>query len=223
MIQRGEEPSCVTYNILMNGHCLDNRIDDAMELFVLMEAKGRKRDVVIFNVLISWYCKSQKLKEAMRLFEEMIRQKYKRNVITFNTLLLSLFKVDRVKHAHELFGKMKFPEVIPNSATYDILSNGYIENNCLVDAMKLICTLDISTLNFGIDTYNCVLDRLCKAGELDLASELFGTLFHKGLVSNVVTYTIMIHGFSKHRNMEKTNNLSLKMEKEGCVYMIGLF
>jgi pentatricopeptide repeat protein len=66
-----------------------------------------------------------------------------------------------------------------------------------VDAMKLIRTLDTSSLNLGIDTYNCVLDGLCKEGELDLASELFWKLSHKGLVSNVVTYTIPIHGFSK--------------------------
>jgi pentatricopeptide repeat protein len=37
----------------MNGHCLHNRIDDARELFVLMEAKGHKRDVVSYNVLMA--------------------------------------------------------------------------------------------------------------------------------------------------------------------------
>jgi pentatricopeptide repeat protein len=52
--------------------------------------------------------------------------------------------------------------------------------------MKIV---DISSLNFGIDTYNCVLDGLCKVGEHDLASELFEKLSHKGWVSNVVTYT----------------------------------
>ncbi|XP_022862868.1 putative pentatricopeptide repeat-containing protein At1g12700, mitochondrial [Olea europaea var. sylvestris] len=199
MIQRGEEPSSATYNILMNGLCLDNRIDDARELFVLMEAKGHKRDVVSYNVLIGGYCRCQKLEEAMRLFKEMVHKDYKPNVITFNTLLIGLFKAGRVEEAREHFAKTKFHEVIPNSASYDVLLNGFVINNCLMDAMEIIHTLERSGVNLGIETYNCVLDGLCKAGELDLACELFGKLSYK----DVITYNIMIHCFSKHGNMEQ--------------------
>ncbi|KAL2535739.1 Pentatricopeptide repeat-containing protein [Forsythia ovata] len=68
----GEEPDSFAYSILMNAFSLNNKIDDAKELFAFMEAKGHKPNDVCYNVLINVYCKCHKLEEAMRLFKEMI-------------------------------------------------------------------------------------------------------------------------------------------------------
>lgn len=111
--------------------------------------------------------------------------------------------------------KMKIHSLTPNSVTYSLLLGGLLRNYRLADATGLIYTLERSGLNLDIDTYNCVLDGLCKAGELDLASELFGKFSHKVLASDV-TYNITNHGFSEHGHMQKANNLFLKMKNEGC-------
>lgn len=68
---------------------------------------------------------------------------------------------------------------------------GLLKNNCVAEAMKLFHSLERYSFNLGIDTYNCVLDRLCKVGELNLANELYAMLPHNGLEPTAFTYNII--------------------------------
>ena len=45
-----------------------------------------------------------------------------------------------------------------------------------------------------IVAYSCLIDELRKIGKLKIAWELFQSLPRTGLMPNVVTYNIMIHG-----------------------------
>ncbi|CAI9781251.1 unnamed protein product [Fraxinus pennsylvanica] len=158
------KPYLIFYSALIHGFCKeglldkDSRIEEARELFDLMEAKGHKRNVVSYTVLINGYCKCQKVEEAMRLFKEMVSRECKPNVITFTVLLAGLFQVRKVEDARTIFAEMKVHEVTSNSITYDTLLGGPFKNNCVTEAMKRFHTLERCSFNLVIDTYNCVLD-----------------------------------------------------------------
>ncbi|CAI9781186.1 unnamed protein product [Fraxinus pennsylvanica] len=193
MIQKGEEPNSLTYGILMNGFCLENRIDNAKELFDFRGAKGHKKNDVCYGVLISGFC--------------------------------------NVEVARGLFVKMKVYEVIPDTATYTKLLDGFFKNNCVADAMELFHSLEISSFDLHIEVYNRVLDGLCKAGEIDIAkreSLILPLSYLKACPKRawhqqLLPLNIMINGFCKNGEMEKANNLFLEMEKESCAPVVVTF
>ena len=61
IIQRGIDPSQVTYNSLIDGYCLQNQMDGAVKTFSMMVEKGCSPNVISYNILIDGYCKSKKL------------------------------------------------------------------------------------------------------------------------------------------------------------------
>ncbi|XP_031282012.1 pentatricopeptide repeat-containing protein At3g04760, chloroplastic-like [Pistacia vera] len=63
----------------------------------------------------------------------------------------------------------------------------------------------------------------CKNGMLEIVLELFHKLPQKGLMPDVVTYSILIRGFCKEGKLEKAYDLLSDMESNGCTPNVGSF
>ncbi|KAK2982812.1 hypothetical protein RJ640_021302 [Escallonia rubra] len=74
-----------------------------------------------------------------------------------------------------------------------------------------------------MEVLNCVINGLCKAGELRTALELFSGLPQKGLVPTVATYSMMIHGLCKGGQLERASYLVIEMEAKGCAPNVVTF
>ncbi|KAL1187662.1 Pentatricopeptide repeat-containing protein [Cardamine amara subsp. amara] len=59
MIRRSVDPNIFTYNSLINGLCMHNRLDEAKQMFEFMVSKDCLPDVVAYNTLINGFCKSK--------------------------------------------------------------------------------------------------------------------------------------------------------------------
>ena len=68
MVQEGEEPGTLTYNVVVNGLCKEDRVDDALRVVEMMAKKGKKPDVVTYNTLLKGLCGAAKIDEAMELW-----------------------------------------------------------------------------------------------------------------------------------------------------------
>ncbi|XP_044510676.1 pentatricopeptide repeat-containing protein At1g63080, mitochondrial-like [Mangifera indica] len=106
MASVGCKPNVFSYNILMEGLCLTNKIDDAKELLASMLSMGCTLDVVSYNTLINGYCKNRKIDEALNLYEEMTSEGVRPDVVTYSTLLSGFFMNGNIRHAKKLFGRL---------------------------------------------------------------------------------------------------------------------
>ncbi|KAK2972759.1 hypothetical protein RJ640_019407 [Escallonia rubra] len=70
-----------------------------------------------------------------------------------------------------------------------------------------------------MEVLNCVINGLCKAGELRTALELFSGLPQKGLVPTVATYS----GLCKGGHLERASDLVIEMEAKGCAPNVVTF
>ena len=68
MTRRGIEPNTVTYSCLIDGYCLQNKMDDAVKTFNMMVERGCLPNLFSYNILINGYCKNKRIDEAMHLF-----------------------------------------------------------------------------------------------------------------------------------------------------------
>jgi pentatricopeptide repeat protein len=64
MIQRGIEPNTVTYNSLIDGYCMQNKMDDAVKAFNMMVERCCSPDMFNHNILINGCCKNKRIDEA---------------------------------------------------------------------------------------------------------------------------------------------------------------
>lgn len=59
---------------LLNGFCLNNKVDEARELFNVMIERGEQHDIINYNILMNGYCLNNKVGEARTLFHMMIER-----------------------------------------------------------------------------------------------------------------------------------------------------
>ena len=60
----GVRPDVISYNILIDGHFLARRIDEAAKLLDGMVSVGLKPDFVSYNTLLHGYCKAGRIDNA---------------------------------------------------------------------------------------------------------------------------------------------------------------
>ncbi|KAF1002029.1 hypothetical protein AG4045_000767 [Apium graveolens] len=108
-------------------------------------------------------------------------------------VLFWLCKRKHVRHAQQLFDRVK-GEIRPSVKTYSILMRGWgrigegNESRKVFDEMSERggCVADVVA-------YNCVLESLCKGGNVDEAYKLFGEIKSMGFKPDAFSYSIFIH------------------------------
>ncbi|GKE29898.1 pentatricopeptide repeat-containing protein, partial [Tanacetum coccineum] len=82
------------------------RVNEAVEVYGEMMAKGVVPDVWTYNVLIKGLCGLRLLDEGRSLFGEMVEKGVSPNVVTFNILVHSFCKDGKVGEARDWFDLM---------------------------------------------------------------------------------------------------------------------
>ncbi|KAL5820397.1 hypothetical protein ACOSQ3_022279 [Xanthoceras sorbifolium] len=188
MIEKCEKPNTVAYNTLIDGLCLTDRIDNAWKLFVSKTNNGCRHNVITYNAT-----------------REMISKGVVPNVVTYNTLLSGLFRVGKIKLAKELYYEIQLNNVMPDEYTYNILIDRFYKNGCVTKAIEIPHTLINGKFSLSIVSYS-------------FTWKIFHKLSQEGLKPNIITYTIMINGLCKERQLEEANNLLsiIEKKKKGC-------
>ncbi|KAF8401945.1 hypothetical protein HHK36_012896 [Tetracentron sinense] len=103
----GQRPDLVTYNLLLDGLCQNQCLDEAMTLFHLIEDSKFKPNIITYGILIDGMCKAGKLKAAMELFCSFPAKGLEPSVSTYNIIINGLYKEGLLDEANELLVKWK--------------------------------------------------------------------------------------------------------------------
>ncbi|KAL5753836.1 hypothetical protein ACOSP7_022056 [Xanthoceras sorbifolium] len=85
----------------------------------------------------------------------------------------------------------------------------------VTEAMEVFMLLKKGKFDLSIQSYNCLIDSLCKTGRLEIACKLFHRLPQEGLLPDII-YNIIINGLCKEGQLEEANELLWNMNKKGC-------
>ncbi|KAL0680394.1 hypothetical protein Bca4012_008376 [Brassica carinata] len=208
MREKGCEPDKVTYNVLVNGFCVENDLESAYRVLDEMVEKGLKPDVISYNMILGALFRIRNWKGAYS-FEDMPRRGYKPRRERLERFLQRLCENEKL----EILG---------------IVISSLNEGNA-VDAVKKEVKealkmkhdmLKVYGVFPTVHIYASLIKALCQDGELGLAfklkdevkadSAIYSTLIsslikagRRGCVPDVLSYRIVFDGLCEGLQFEE--------------------
>nr|GLL49825.1 pentatricopeptide repeat-containing protein At3g22470, mitochondrial-like [Ipomoea trifida] len=191
LFKRGIEFDVITFNTLINGLCLDNKIAEAVELFKkLVRENMCEIDHITYGTLISGLCKAGHAQTALDLLTQMPNEGPKPNTIGYNTLIKGLCLDNKFVEAVQLFRELvrdnacKIDEVTYCTLISMLCRAGYTQN-----ALDLLRVMQKEGPKPNTRAYNIVIDALCKEGMVDEALNLLSEMNGSG-VPRISSHTL---------------------------------
>ncbi|KAI4340655.1 hypothetical protein MLD38_025467 [Melastoma candidum] len=162
-----------TFNILINGWCKIDRIDEAKWTIEEMKGYGFRPSVISFSTIIRFYCRHGRFQKVVDLLDEMEKTGCPPNIVTYTTVMHALAKADEYEDALALVERVKASRCEPdalffNSWIYVLGRAGRVE-----DAVRVF---ELEMPNSGVlpnlSTYNTMTSMYCHHGEVLKASAL---------------------------------------------------
>ncbi|KAA8528910.1 hypothetical protein F0562_033602 [Nyssa sinensis] len=210
----------ISWNTMINGYGILGRIDEAKSLFDEMP----ERNVISWNSMLAGYVKSGNVEDALKLFRKMPC----RDVVSWNAMLACYAQSGKSNEALDLFDEMQATGIKPTEATvvsllsacahlgaldqglclHSYISDHKIEINHIVGTALgmieecwrlLACMSSTYRIDPKIEHYGCVIDLLSRAGQLEEAMDLIGTM---PVDANASAWGALLGGCRIHGNAE---------------------
>ncbi|KAL0456581.1 UNVERIFIED_CONTAM: putative pentatricopeptide repeat-containing protein, mitochondrial [Sesamum latifolium] len=139
LLQARYQSNVTTFNILIKGLFLDDKVIEAEKLFKkLLTLKMCEPDEVTILTVINGLCKAGHTLTAYDLLGLFEKTSFKRNVSSYNTVIDSFCKVRMVDDALQLLAKMIDKGISPNIVTYNSVVQGLCNFGRWKEAKDLI-------------------------------------------------------------------------------------
>ncbi|KAL8210241.1 hypothetical protein R6Q57_006973 [Mikania cordata] len=146
--------------------------------------------------------------EGIEFFYEMKNKGYTYDAFSYCTVGSAFAKIGRLEEAHKCYELMIEKGIELDIVCYNILGN--IAGN-IDGALKHLRYMDALGFDFNLVAYNCMVDRLCKAGCINKALKIFGTMD----VRDSITYTSLVHNLCKERRFLTASKVLLACLNQG--------
>ena len=193
------QPSCVTYNILIDSHVRCGDVTAARECMKAATAAGIKLDAWSYTSLIKGCVESEDMYGATAVIEDMRVSGVKPTYITYSTLIDGYAKAGDMAEAREVLQTMIYAGEQPSAVTYNSMLRGYamsMQSGSLSEALQLLDDMQIQGVSPAVDTFNTLMSAAVGADEGHLALDLHQRMLAAGLRPDGVTFTVMLqaHG-----------------------------
>ncbi|XP_021771991.1 pentatricopeptide repeat-containing protein At5g15300-like [Chenopodium quinoa] len=169
MLVAGIRPNYVTVTGLLPACGLMGSVQRGRELHGLIYRLSLDVNVYVASALIDMYSKSGSFKAARTVFEGT----RVRNVALWNVIIGCLGKNGVVHESLRLFEEMQEQGFQPNEVTLVCVLSACSHGGLVEKAMEIFRSMkDIYQVEANKEHYACVVDLLCRAGDVEEAYEL---------------------------------------------------
>ncbi|KAK2967935.1 hypothetical protein RJ640_010545 [Escallonia rubra] len=201
--RRGILPNVATFSTLLKGLVLEDRVPEAVELFLkLMRKRVCEPNEVMYGTI------DRVVDDALTLFSEMIEKCVLPNVITYNSLVHGLCNNGRLDEAIRLLREMGIRKISPTAHTFTTVVDALCKEGMAEVAEGVVLQI---MRQRGVDpdvaTYSSLIDGYCMHGQMDEAGRIFDSMIDLGLVPDVITYNVLINGYCKSLKMDEAMHL----------------
>ncbi|KAL8473183.1 hypothetical protein ACS0TY_030128 [Phlomoides rotata] len=179
MIEENQKPNYVTLlNILpacetlhqVCAHLNNLSISDSVLSYLFR--KGLDKDVAISNGLIDMYAKCGSISSAKMLFE-MLSQK---DTISWSVMINSCGLHGDSEAALSLYSQMRLLGFKPDKVTYMSILSACSHSGCIEEGKMVFDNMIRDGVSPGMEHYGCMVDMLCRRGQLKEAYEIVKNL-----------------------------------------------
>uniref|UniRef100_A0A0D3EE78 Ribosomal protein L34e superfamily protein n=1 Tax=Brassica oleracea var. oleracea TaxID=109376 RepID=A0A0D3EE78_BRAOL len=187
-----------------NGFICNSLLNMYAKCRVLSEAESvfcshTKLDSASFNIMIDGYVRSRRIRDALKLFDVMPD----RSCVSYTTLIKGYAQNDRWSEAMELFREMRSSGVMLNEVTLATVVSACSHLGGVWDCRMLHSLAIRLNLEGRVFVSTNLLHMYCICSCLEDARKLFDGMPER----NLVTWNVMLNGYSKAGLVEEAKEL----------------
>ncbi|KAL0456590.1 UNVERIFIED_CONTAM: putative pentatricopeptide repeat-containing protein, mitochondrial [Sesamum latifolium] len=176
----GYEPDVTTFNTLIKGLFLDDKVVEAEKLFKkLLTLKLCKPNEVTILTVINGLCKAGHTLTAYDLLGLFEKTSCKPNVFSYSTVIDSLCKDRMVDDALQLLAKMIDKGISPDIVTYSAVLQGLCNFGRWKEAKDLIIQMVDHKVYLNVITFSILVDAFCKEGMVKEAEDVIEIMMQR--------------------------------------------
>ncbi|XP_019157941.1 PREDICTED: putative pentatricopeptide repeat-containing protein At1g12700, mitochondrial [Ipomoea nil] len=218
----GFEFDVVTFNTLIKGLFLDNKIVEAVGLFKKL-VRENVCNQITDRILINGLCKAGHTQTALDLLIVMQEEGPKPDTIAYSTVIDSLCKDRMVDKALGLLSEMIERGIPPNIFTYNSLIQGLCNFSRWKEVTKLMNEMVLHNVYPGVYTFSILVHALCKEGKLESAETIIQIMIQRKIYPDVVTYNILLEGYCMQGRMDEARKAFGRVVESGLQPNVGTY
>ncbi|KAJ8763924.1 hypothetical protein K2173_003706 [Erythroxylum novogranatense] len=177
------EPNANSYTIVIQALCQQNRMEDAMRIFVEMERNGCEADIVTYTTLISGFCKWDKIDKGYQILDSMIQKGHMPNQLTYLSIVLAHERKDQLEECIELMREIQKFGCPPDLGIYNVVIRLASKLGEMNEAVQVWKEIEASGFSPGLDSFVILIHGFLGQGCLVEACEYFKEMVGRGLLS----------------------------------------
>jgi pentatricopeptide repeat protein len=206
MKKEGLQPSQFTYTIVLSTCANLSALSLGRKIHSEIDKGGIEWNIEMKTSLLNMYAKCGSMDEARSIFDTM----QSKNDITWNAMIQGYGENGNGKDALELFEQMKQAMIYPDSLTFVALLNAFSHAGLVEEALKYFHSMKEEYKIIPETSHcNCVVDALSRAGRLEEAESLIGTMDQP----DVVTWTALLGGCRWNNDIERAERAAENLIK----------
>lgn len=205
-------PSIGVCNSLLKALLESEQLNLAWDFLEEMKCQGVDINASIISLFIGRYCKQGNIDSGWKLLMEMKYLGTKPDIVAFTVVIDSLCKMSLLKEATSILFKVIQMGVFLDSVSVSSVVDGYCKIGKLKEAMDV---WEIFNLSLNIFIFNSFISKLCGDGKMIMAAKLFQDMCERRLIPDCFSYTTMMAGYCKIKDISNALKYLGKMLKSG--------
>ncbi|WVY94155.1 hypothetical protein V8G54_033243 [Vigna mungo] len=191
MLQRGVNPTIITFSTIITSASMCSLPHKAVEWFEKMHSFGVEPDNGILLFMIRAYASSGNAEMAMKLYDRAKAEKWRVDAGVFSALIKTCGISENFDGCLSVYNDMKVLGVKPNMVTYNTLLYAMGRGRRALDAKAIYEDMLNSGFSPSWATYAALLQAYCKARFREDALGVYRVMKEKGMDVDAVLYNLL--------------------------------
>eukprot|EP01018_Ginkgo_biloba_P038144 Gb_41317 [translate_table: standard] len=231
-----------SWNVMIGGYARNEQFEEALALYYIMRLEGMQPDnftfpcvlkacgglvalqkgmeihndiisselegdVFVGNALVAMYTKCGNIEHARHVFDKMSQ----RDVISWTAMIAGYAQNEMCDQALKLFRQMQVERVKPDSVTIASILPACADLGALHQGREIHGYITRSGIEWDVSVGNALVDIYAKCGSVEDARFMFDKMSRR----DVVSWNVMIAGYTLNRCFNESLKLFGQMQKEG--------
>ncbi|KAL0321733.1 UNVERIFIED_CONTAM: Pentatricopeptide repeat-containing protein, chloroplastic [Sesamum calycinum] len=214
---RGFVPDTCTFNTVMNAHCNQENLDEALKVFEKMKEMNVKQDSATYSMLIRTLCRKKKFDKAEELLDELFEQEILlRNDNTtplaaaYNPIFEYLCTSGKTKKAERVFRQL-MKRGLQDPHAFETLILGHCKEGTFVAGHKLLVLMLRRGFVLDVEIYESLIEGLLQNREPDLAHDTLEKMMRSSHLPRTSTFHRVLMELIENGSTNESANLMMLM------------
>ncbi|XP_058780211.1 putative pentatricopeptide repeat-containing protein At5g43820 [Vicia villosa] len=200
-----------TYHVIVKALGRRKFLVFMMQVLDDMRLNCIKADLFMLSIVIDSFVNAGHVSKAIHVFGNLDDLGLERDTEALNVLLSCLCRRSHVGAAASVFNSMK-GKVAFNVATYNVVAGGWCKSGRVDEIERVMKEMEVEGFSPDFGTFAFLLEGLGRAGRMNEAVEVFGSMKEK----DTTTYNAMIFNFISIGNFDECMKYYNGMLSDNC-------